>query len=172
MAEQPGDDAQALAAVDRDRRERDCITLVRAIIRELSGREPIFELPAWADGLTEEETIRRAPREGRRSSSCPPGPSLTEEETIRRAPREHGTLRQGWIELLDGEPRLRRVSKATLPASGMIALTSVRGLAVDRAEAPVRGPLLGVIGPDCALWVRSHEGLSRAWPVADRWEVR
>ena len=128
-------------------RERDCITLVRAIIRELSGREPIFELPAWADGLTEEETIRRAPR-------------------------EHGMLRQGWIELLDGEPRLRRVSKATLPASGMIALTSVRGLAVDRAEAPVRGPLLGVIGPDCALWVRSHEGLSRAWPVADRWEVR
>ncbi len=107
-------------------RERDCITLVRAVIRELSGREPIFELPAWADGLTEEETIRRAPR-------------------------EHGTLRQGWIELLDGEPRLRRVSKATLPASGMIALTSVRGLAVDRAEAPVRGPLLGVIGPDCAL---------------------
>lgn len=52
-------------------RKRDCVTLVRAVIRELSGSEPVFDLPAWADGMSEQEAIRRAPR-------------------------EHGTLRKGW----------------------------------------------------------------------------
>ena len=40
---------------------RDCITLVRALIRELSGREPLFDRPIWAEGMTEREAILRAP---------------------------------------------------------------------------------------------------------------
>lgn len=127
-------------------REHDCITLVRAVIRELSGQEPAFDLPGWADGLGEQEAILRAPR-------------------------EHGTLRKGWIELLDGEPLLRRVGKPALPKPGMVGLTRVKGLGIDRAPTPGRGPLVGVIGPDCALWVRTHDGLRRAYPAAYLWEV-
>ena len=48
-------------------RERDCITLARAMIRELSGSKPAFDLPGWAEGLTEREAIRRAPRAHHRS---------------------------------------------------------------------------------------------------------
>ena len=44
-------------------RERDCISLVRAVIREMSGSEPVFALPDWTDGLDEQEAILRAPRE-------------------------------------------------------------------------------------------------------------
>ena len=127
-------------------RERDCVTLLRAVIREVSGQEPAFDLPAWTDGLGEQEAILRAAR-------------------------EHGTLRKGWLELLDGEPLLRRVPRGTLPAPGMVGLTAARGFELDRAAAPGHGPLAGVIGPDCALWVRTHEGLRRAYPVADMWEV-
>ena len=43
--------------------ERDCITLVRSMIRELSGGEPVFDRPAWAEGMTEREAILHAPRE-------------------------------------------------------------------------------------------------------------
>ena len=134
-------------------RERDCITLAQAVIRALSpvcqggrGRAPVFGLPAWIEGLTEQETILRMQR-------------------------EHGSMRKGWIELLDAEPLLRRVETGRLPAPGMIALTPARGFGIDRESAAARGPLLGVIGPDCALWVRTHEGLRRAHPAAALWEV-
>ena len=127
-------------------RERDCITLVRAVIRELSGREPTFDLPAWADGLEEQEAILRAPR-------------------------EHGTLRRCWLAMLSAEPLLRRAGKSELLAPGMIGLTPAKGFALDLAPKPIHGPLLGVIGPDCALWVRTHDGLRRAHPVTDMWEV-
>lgn len=53
----------------------------------------------------------------------------------------------------------------------MIALTPARGFELDCALAPPRGPLLGVIGPDCALWVRAHDGLRRAHPVSEMWGV-
>ena len=127
-------------------RKRDCITLVRAVIRELSGSEPALDLPGWAEGLGEQEAIRRAPR-------------------------EHGSLRNCWLGMLRNEPLLRRLSKATLPSPGMIALTPVRGFEINHAPAAIRGPLLGVIGPDCALWTRTHEGLARVHPAADMWEV-
>ncbi len=127
-------------------RRRDCITLVRSVIRELSGQEPTFDLPAWAQGLEEQEVIRRAPR-------------------------HHGTLRRGWLQQLGKEPLLRPLPRRTLPAPGMIALTTVKGFEVAPGATPARGPLLGVIGPDCALWVRTHEGLRRAHPVAGLWEI-
>ena len=50
--------------------ERDCITLVRSMIRELSGREPTFDRPIWADGLTEREAILHAPREYGSLGAC------------------------------------------------------------------------------------------------------
>ncbi len=127
-------------------RERDCITLVRAVIRELSGREPTFDLPAWADGLTEQEAIRRAPR-------------------------KHGSVRNCWLQMFKKEPLLKPLKRGTLPAPGMIALTLVRGLEINHGPAPIHGPLVGVVGPDCALWTRTHEGLARAHPISDLWEV-
>ena len=110
------------------------MTLVRAVIRELSGREPVFDLPAWADGLGEHETILRAFE-------------------------EYGSLREGWRLLLDQEPLLRRF--AGTPKPGLIALSQKIEFAV-----------VGVIGTDCALWVRTHEGLKREPVSADIWEVR
>ena len=51
--------------------ERDCITLVRSMIRELSvGREPLFDRPAWSEGMTEREAILQAPRECGSLWSC------------------------------------------------------------------------------------------------------
>ena len=50
--------------------ERDCITLVRALIRKLSGHEPLFDRPIWADGLTEREAILQAPREYGSLGAC------------------------------------------------------------------------------------------------------
>ena len=120
-------------------RERDCVTFVRAVIRELSGREPHFDLPAWAAGLSAGETIVRAFD-------------------------EYGSIRAGWRILLDQEPLLTRVSGT--PKPGMIALSQEIGFAADRCYA-----LLGVIGTDCALWVRTHEGLKREPVSADKWEV-
>ena len=128
-------------------RKRDCITLVRAVIRELSGQEPTVGWPAWAEGLDEQEAIRRAPR-------------------------EHGTLRRAFLDHLRKEPLLSELPKGTLPRPGMIGLTTVRSFQVDRSSTPAGGPLLGVIGPDCALWVRTHAGLRRAHPVAMLWEIR
>lgn len=128
-------------------RQRDCITLIRAIVRELSGQEPTFDLPDKGRGLTEEEVFLRAPR-------------------------EYGSLHKAWVALLEGEPLLKRASRKTLGSPGMIGLTPVRGFGMEGAAIPTRGPLIGVIGPDCALWVRTHHGLSRAWPVAQLWEVR
>lgn len=127
-------------------RERDCITFVRAVIRELSGQEPTFNLPAWTE-------------------------TLGEQEVILRAPREHGAIRRGWLELLNAEPLLRRVNKGELPRPGMIGLTPAKGFGVDQVVAPARGPLIGVVGPDCAFWTRMHDGLKRAYPIVDYWEV-
>lgn len=127
-------------------REKDCITLVRSVIRELSGSEPVFDLPEWAEGLDEQATIRHAPR-------------------------EHGTLRQGWLKMLENEPLLRHVVEHPRPVPGRIGLTPVKDIELDGATKPLGGPLIGVVGPDCALWVRMHEGLRRAHPVADLWEV-
>ena len=127
-------------------RQRDCITLVRAVIRELSGQEPKFTLPAWAEDLSEKETLRQAPR-------------------------HYGTLRQGWIDLLEGEPLLHRLPEGVLPSPGMIALTPVRDFEVEGA-ASVRGPWVGVIAPTCELLVRTPNGLASAWPIADLWEIR
>ena len=121
-------------------RERDCVTLVRAVIRELSGREPVFDLPAWASGLSHRETVLRAFG-------------------------EYGSIRTGWRLLLDQEPLLRRFSGTLQP--GLIALTQEIEFA-----AGLSGALLGVIGTDCALWVRTYEGLKREPVSADIWEVR
>ncbi len=128
-------------------RERDCITLIRSVIREFSGREPAFGLPAWAEGLTEEQVIRRAPR-------------------------EHGSARRCWLDMIGAEPLLSPVARRSAPSPGMIGLTPVKDFELDRAGTPTRGPMIGVVGPDCALWVRTHQGLCRAYPVADLWEVR
>lgn len=128
-------------------RERDCITLVRAVIRELSGSEPDFDLPEWATGLSEAETIRRASQ-------------------------HYGTLRRGWVQLLDAEPLLRRVAPGSQSEPGAIALTPARGISLDGVPTSIRGPLIGVIGPECAFWIRTSEGLRRARPVAELWEVR
>ena len=49
---------------------RDCITLVRALIRELSGCEPVFDRPPWAEGMTEREAILHAPRECGSLGAC------------------------------------------------------------------------------------------------------
>ena len=127
-------------------RERDCITLIQAVIRELSGQEPVFGLPAWAEGLSEQKAIRRAAR-------------------------EHGTLRQCWLDLLAAEPLLIPVSAGGASAPGRIGLTPVKAFTLDRSTAPTRGPLIGVVGPDCALWIRTHQGLCRAHPAAAFWEV-
>ena len=127
-------------------RKRDCITLVRAVIRELSGQESVFDLPPWAKGMNEQEAIRRAPR-------------------------EHGSVRNCWLEMFKKEPLLRRVKRGTLPSPGMIALTPVRGLEINHAPVAIRGPLVGVIGPGCALWTKIHEGLARVHPISDMWEV-
>lgn len=123
---------------------RDCITLVRAAIRALSGQEPSFRLPDWADGLGEQQVIERAPG-------------------------EHGSVRKGWLHVIDAEPLLRKVKRGTAPSPGMIGLTTVE-YHID-ATSTAKGPLLGVFGPDGALWVRTHKGLRRAWPVLDKWEV-
>ena len=127
-------------------RERDCITLARAMIRELSGSKPAFDLPGWAEGLTEREAIRRAPR-------------------------EHGSVRNCWLQMLSSEPLLKRLKRGTIPSPGMIALTPARGFEINHAPSLIRGPLIGVIGPDCVLWGRSNEGLARLHPIADLWEV-
>ena len=50
--------------------ERDCITLARALIRELSGCEPAFDRPPWAEGMTEREAILHAPRECGSLGAC------------------------------------------------------------------------------------------------------
>ena len=51
--------------------KRDCITLVRSMIRELSiGREPLFDRPAWANGMTERDAILHAPRECGSLAAC------------------------------------------------------------------------------------------------------
>ena len=50
--------------------ERDCITLVRSMIRELSGSEPLFDRPAWAESMTDHEAILQAPREHGSLSNC------------------------------------------------------------------------------------------------------
>ena len=128
-------------------RQRDCITLVRAVIRELSGQEPTFGLPSKAEGLSEKDVILRAPR-------------------------EYGSLRKAWLALLEAEPLLNRLPRGSLPSPGMIALTPARGLKVESGRAPSRGPLLGVIAPTCHLLVRTSEGLAPAWPVADLWKVK
>ena len=127
-------------------RERDCISLVRAVIREMSGSEPVFALPDWTDGLDEQEAILRAPR-------------------------EHGSLRAVLIGMLEAEPLLKRVESRALPAPGMIGLTPAKGFHVERCEDSAHGPFLGVVGPDCALWLRTHDGLRRAHPIAELWEV-
>ena len=127
-------------------RERDCITLARAMIRELSRSKPAFDLPGWAEGLTEQEAIRRAPR-------------------------EHGSVRNCWLQMFKKEPLLKRLKRGTIPSPGMIALTPARGFEINHTPARIRGPLVGVIGPDCALWTKTHQGLARAHPIADLWEV-
>ncbi len=127
-------------------RERDCITLVRAMIGELSGQDPVFDLPGWARGLEEQEAIRRAPR-------------------------KHRSVRNCWLKMIKQEPLLRRVKPGTIPSPGMIALTPAKGFEIDHAPAAIRGPLIGVIGPDCALWTKTHEGIARVYPIADLWEV-
>ena len=127
-------------------RERDCITLARAMIRELSRSKPAFDLPGWAEGLTEREAIRRAPR-------------------------EHGSVRNCWLQMFKKEPLLKRLKRGTIPSPGMIALTPARGFEINHTPARIRGPLVGVIGPDCALWTKTHQGLARAHPIADLWEV-
>ena len=53
--------------------ERDCITLVRSMIRELSGHEPTFDRPAWAEEMTEREAILYAPREYGSLGGAPKG---------------------------------------------------------------------------------------------------
>ena len=121
--------------------ERDCITLIQSVIRELSGQEPILGLPDWMNGMKEDEAIKAATKQ------C-------------------GTLRAAWFRLLRSEPLLRP-TKACCP--GSIALTTVRTF-VDRAVV-IHGPLAGVIGPDCALWVRTPDGLRRAHPVTALWEI-
>ena len=126
--------------------ERDCISLVRAVIREMSGSEPVLALPGWTDGLDEQEAILRAPR-------------------------EHGSLRAVLIGMLEAEPLLKRVEKRVLPAPGMIGLTPAKGFHVERCEDPAHGPFLGVVGPDCALWLRTHDRLRRAHPIAELWEI-
>ena len=127
-------------------RQRDCITLVRAVIRELSDQEPTFDLPSKAKGLSEKEVILRAPR-------------------------EYGSLRKAWVALMEGEPLLSRLPKGTLPRPGMIGLTPVRGFEMEGGTWS-RGPLLGVIAPTCQLLVRTPQGLASASPVAEMWEVR
>ena len=74
---------------------RDCITLVRAFIRELSGREPVFDRPNWAIDMTEREAILEAPIES-------------------------GTLAACLTTLLDSDPMLRRATLLLKP--GMIVL--------------------------------------------------
>ena len=71
--------------------------------------------------------------------------------------------------MIEAEPLLRKVKRGTTPSPGMVGLTTVE-YHID-ATATAKGPLLGVFGPDCALWVRTHKGLRRAWPVLDKWEV-
>ncbi len=125
-------------------RERDCVTLLRAVVRALSGREPSLALPAWTDGLGEREAILRAPR-------------------------EHGSLRDGWAAVLDAEPLLRRVPRGCLPRPGMIALAAV---VLGPGGERLAGASPGVIGPGCECWVRTPRGIERAHPVTDLWEVR
>ena len=131
---------------------RDCFTLLRETIKALSGQEPGALLPEWAHDLTEIETKRRAPK-------------------------VYGTLRKGWIEVLDNEPLLKRAVNypldthgSALPECGMIGMTGIKAH-IDPGD-PVRGPLVGVIGPDCGLWVRTNRGIRKAWSISELWEVR
>ncbi len=126
--------------------ERDCLTLARAAIGELSGVETSLALPAWAAGLSERQAILRAPR-------------------------VHGSLRAAWLALLAAEPLLRRLPAGTPRRPGMLALTPAKGFTVGGLAPVEPGPMLGVIGPECALWVRAREGLRRADPAAELWEV-
>ena len=72
---------------------RDRITLVRALIRELSGGEPTFDRPTWAKGMTERVAILRAPR-------------------------EYGSVIKGWTGLLDADPLLKRSDGPLKPGNG------------------------------------------------------
>lgn len=83
--------------------ERDCITLVRSMIRELSGGEPTFDRPKWAE-------------------------ERTERDAILHAPREYGSVMKCWAELLDADPLLKRSDGPLKP--GMVIVLQSGWLAV------------------------------------------
>ena len=75
--------------------ERDCITLVRSMIRELSGGEPTFDRPKWSEGKTERDVILHAPR-------------------------VYGSLIEGWACLLDADPLLKRTDGPIRPGDVLL----------------------------------------------------
>ena len=76
--------------------ERDCITLVRALIRALSGGEPTFDRPKWTAGMTEREAILHAPHEGKSLFKCLSG--LLDSDPLLK--RKDGPLEPGNVLLL------------------------------------------------------------------------
>ena len=109
--------------------ERDCITLVRSMIRELSGGEPTFDRPKWTAGMTERETILRAPR-------------------------EYGSLIEGWTGLLDADPLLKRSDAPLKPGMVMVLQSGWLGVLGQDYEIWARadGGLVRVASPPALVW--------------------
>ena len=93
--------------------ERDCITLVRSMIRELSGSEPVFDRPAWSKGMTEREAILQAPRECGSLWSClaallDADPSLHARTDRELAPGMIVLSARGWLGVVGSDYQIWR----------------------------------------------------------------
>ena len=107
--------------------ERDCITLVRSMIRELSGRDPLFDRPTWAEGMTEREAILQAPRECGSLFNCL-ADLLDSDPLLKRSvgfvkPGDVVLLKSGWLATLGQDYEVwMRTATGLSRVSGDIAL--------------------------------------------------
>ena len=108
---------------------RDCITLVRELIRKLSGREPVFDRPKWAIDMTERQAILEAPIAS-------------------------GTLAACLTTMLDSDPSLCRTT--LLPKPGMIVLDAKGWLGVVGSDYEIwrrtKDGLERVVNPPVRAW--------------------
>ena len=107
--------------------ERDCITLVRSMIRELSGGEPTFDRPSWTADMTEREAILNAPRECGSLFNCL-ADLLDSDPLLKRRvdfvkPGDVVLLQSGWLATLGQDYEIwMRTATGLSRVSGDIAL--------------------------------------------------
>ena len=107
---------------------RDCITLVRSLIRELSGHEPVFDRPAWAEDMTEREAILHAPREQGSLFNClslllDHDPLLKRKFLIPLKPGYVVLLKSGWLAIVGQDYEIwARSTTGLARVSGDVAL--------------------------------------------------